>query len=89
MSIRREKCAALLLQHKADPNIANANNHGHGTPLLTTCQNEDYKFASLLLKYNADLNVASKDNDTPLMVACTHDRECLIVYYCNIMLIQT
>ena len=54
-------CVSLLLQHGADPNIANKDND---TPLLVACCYDHKICVSLLLQHGADPNIATKD--TPL-----------------------
>ena len=52
-----ESCVFLLLQYKAEPNIASTDNV---TPLNTTCQNGNESSVSLLLQHKADPNIADK-----------------------------
>ena len=64
------KCVNLLLQHRADPNIANKDN---AIPLYVASQNGHDACVSALLRHGADPNIAIKYNITPLSVACCND----------------
>lgn len=51
--------AALLLNHKADPNLAS---HDRSTPLQWAVDNSNYDLAELLLKNKANANATTPDN---------------------------
>lgn len=53
----------LLLQHKADANIASCRRE---TPLLTALRTMQYGVASLLIAARADVNATTPDGETPL-----------------------
>jgi ankyrin repeat protein len=60
------ECMQLLLQHKANPNLANK--YGH-TPLML-CTNDMDKM-KLLLSYGADINATAKSGNTALLITCS------------------
>ena len=66
-SIGNINVADLLMEHGADPNIAE---HDGLFPMHTAAANGNYKLTQLLLKYEADPNVVFEANrHTPLHVA--------------------
>jgi ankyrin repeat protein len=62
--------AKLLLEHKADPNIASNENQ---TPLSWATVNGNTEIVKLLLEYQADPNIADDDDNwTPLHLAASN-----------------
>ena len=65
---KNTKMVALLLEHKANPNMA----HDQGsTPLWYAAYNNNTKMVALLLEHNANANI-NADNTTPLWWAEYH-----------------
>ncbi|XP_005066556.1 putative ankyrin repeat domain-containing protein 19 [Mesocricetus auratus] len=60
------KCAAVLLEHGADPNIRD---YSGNCALHYAVYNGHEEMASLLLKYHADIEQKTKDGFTPLLLA--------------------
>ena len=58
--------ARLLLMHKANPNIKNANGD---TPLMLACKMGKENFIKLLLKFNADINERNNFGETSIHMA--------------------
>ena len=68
---------SILLQHGADPNIANKDN---ATPLFLTCLKGHDVCVSTQLHHGADPNIANKNSATPLYAACyKHNNKCACV----------
>ena len=59
-------CMRLLLQHKADPNLANK----YGQTPLMLCTNDMDKM-KLLVDYGANINDTAKSGNTVLLIACS------------------
>ena len=74
------KCVDLLLQHGADPNIADKD---RTTPLHLTCVKDYDVCVSLLLQHGADPNISDKHNMTALYIACQSGH-----YKCALLLLQ-
>jgi ankyrin repeat protein len=62
--------AQILLEHDADPNIANTEGN---TALMFACDKGYVEIVKLLLQYKADVNMKDEDNSTALFDACAGD----------------
>nr|XP_042118621.1 ankyrin repeat domain-containing protein 26-like isoform X8 [Peromyscus maniculatus bairdii] len=67
----KQKCAAILLEHGADPNIRD--NSGNSA-LHYAVYNGHEEMAALLLDYHADIEQKTKDGFTPLLLALREKR---------------
>ncbi|XP_037067569.1 putative ankyrin repeat domain-containing protein 19 [Peromyscus leucopus] len=67
----KQKCAAILLEHGADPNIRD--NSGNSA-LHYAVYNGHEEMVALLLDYHADIEQKTKDGFTPLLLALREKR---------------
>ncbi|NXD33698.1 ANKR7 protein, partial [Copsychus sechellarum] len=69
---QQEKCAAILLEHGADPNLADA---GGSTALHLAVLSGNTTVAGLLLEHNANIDAQNKEGYTPLVLAVSEHHE--------------
>ncbi|XP_041529487.1 putative ankyrin repeat domain-containing protein 19 [Microtus oregoni] len=67
----KQKCAAVLLEHGADPNIRDSSGN---CALHYAVYNGHEDMAALLLEYHADIEQKTKDGFTPLLLALREKR---------------
>nr|XP_048312097.1 ankyrin repeat domain-containing protein 30B-like [Myodes glareolus] len=67
----KQKCAAVLLEHGADPNIRDSRGN---CSLHYAVYNGHEDMAALLLEYHADIEQKTKDGFTPLLLALREKR---------------
>ncbi|XP_041910855.1 POTE ankyrin domain family member A-like [Arvicola amphibius] len=67
----KQKCAALLLEHGADPNIQDSSGN---CALHYAVYNGHEDMAALLLEYHANIEQKTKDGFTPLLLALREKR---------------
>ncbi|XP_052646904.1 putative ankyrin repeat domain-containing protein 20A5 [Harpia harpyja] len=73
MTCQQEKRVAILLQHGADPNLADADGN---TALHLAVVSPNTTVAGLLLEHNANINAQNREGYTPLNLAVSkHDEE--------------
>ncbi|NWX06686.1 ANKR7 protein, partial [Caloenas nicobarica] len=72
---QRERCVAMLLEHGADPNLADADGN---TALHLAVLSPNMTVAWLLLEYNANIDAQNKEGFTPLNLAVSNHHEELV-----------
>ncbi|NWZ47818.1 ANKR7 protein, partial [Haliaeetus albicilla] len=73
----QEKCVAVLLQHGADPNLADADGN---TALHLAVISPNISVAGLLLEHNANIDAQSKEGCTPLILAVSEHHEEIVEF---------
>ncbi|NXN79638.1 ANR26 protein, partial [Bombycilla garrulus] len=73
----QEKCVAVLLEHGADPNLADADGN---TALHLAVLSGNTTVAGLLLEHNANSDAQNQEGYTPLNIAVSNKEmlECLL-----------
>ncbi|XP_072874911.1 ankyrin repeat domain-containing protein 26 isoform X5 [Chlorocebus sabaeus] len=74
---QEEECATILLEHGADPNLADV--HGN-TALHYAVYNEDIPVATKLLLYDANIEAKNKDDLTPLLLAVNEKKQQMVEF---------
>ncbi|NXH98958.1 ANKR7 protein, partial [Pachycephala philippinensis] len=70
---QQEKCVAILLEHGADPNLADADGNTALHLAVLSCSNTTV--AELLLEHNANIDAQNKEGYTPLILAVSEHHE--------------
>ncbi|XP_068518572.1 ankyrin repeat domain-containing protein 7-like, partial [Anas acuta] len=74
---KQEGCVALLLEHGADPNVAN---HSGNTALHLAVHAASVSVAGILLQHNARIDAQNKMGYTPLALAVSFSRKEMVEF---------
>ncbi|XP_054550846.1 putative ankyrin repeat domain-containing protein 19 isoform X2 [Talpa occidentalis] len=72
---QQEECAAILLEHGADPDLVDTDGN---TPLYYAVWGHNAAIVAKLLGHNADVEARNKDDLTPLLLALSENKQQMV-----------